>query len=277
MKTFNLTKYLNDFITDNSGNKTTPPSVFSPLKIYDLTELFNLIKSYTDYNDKNSSQIKEAINKEYQNFKKSLVTEYLPTERKKVEEDFENGILTIVREKNFFSDAISSAKIINASTPLLNYHNITYGFNKEDILPSNILAHIYKDPYGEIERTCKTLEELKVKLLVYLLTYNYSKETLSSIIKEKNQKEQKHALNNNSKLVWNGNQTELIELVKALIENESVKGATQSEIFESFSSFFNFKINNPDQVITKIKGRNTGNETLFLDKLKTSLNNYFSK
>ncbi|MEQ3501157.1 RteC domain-containing protein [Tenacibaculum sp. SSH1-16] len=277
MKTFNLTKYLNDFITDNSGNKTTPPSVFNSFDTSNQIELFNFIKTLTDNFNENAPELNEKINNLYDKFKKELETEFLPRERKKTEEDFENSILTIVREKNYFSDAISLTNIINSSEPLLVYHNITYGFSKEDILPSNILAHIYKDTYGRIERMCKTTEKLKANIVLHLIGSVYGKKTLSRIIKEKSLKEKKLISNNKSNIAWKGSQVELIELIKALIENKSIKGANQIEIFESFSSFFNFKINNPDQVITKIKGRNTGNETLFLDKLKTSLNNYFSK
>lgn len=69
---------------------------------------------------------------------------------------------------------------------------------------------------------------------------------------------------------WNSNQTEFMELVKSLIENGNVKGK-QKDIITSFSHFFNITINNPDKLLTDIKKRNTESETLFLDKLKSSL------
>lgn len=71
-------------------------------------------------------------------------------------------------------------------------------------------------------------------------------------------------------------QTELIELVKALIENGTITGK-QKDIINDFSNFFNIEVNNPDKLITDLKKRNNGSETLFLDKLKTSLFNHFTK
>lgn len=79
----------------------------------------------------------------------------------------------------------------------------------------------------------------------------------------------------NKKLKWNGNQTELIELVKALIENKSIEGL-QKDIIKNFTDLFGFEIKNPDKLIQDIKKRNNGSETLFLDKLKTKLVDFIS-
>ncbi len=77
-------------------------------------------------------------------------------------------------------------------------------------------------------------------------------------------------------LQWQGTQTELIELVKALIQAGKVKG-TQTEIITTFSKFFQKEINNPDKILQDIKKRNNGSETLLLDNLKKSLLDYFQK
>ena len=76
-------------------------------------------------------------------------------------------------------------------------------------------------------------------------------------------------------LNWNGTQTEFIELVKALIENGNIKG-TQTEIISKLSNVFNIKISYPNKLITDLKVRNNGSETLFLDKLKKSLFDYIT-
>ena len=81
--------------------------------------------------------------------------------------------------------------------------------------------------------------------------------------------------NNTKALKWHGTQTEFIELVKALIVNENIKG-TQVELIETLSNVFDIEINNPNKLINDIKTRNNGSETLFLDKLKKSLFNYIS-
>lgn len=76
-------------------------------------------------------------------------------------------------------------------------------------------------------------------------------------------------------LNWNGNQTEFIELIKALIENGNIKG-TQTEIISKLSTVFNIDIKNQNKLINDLKLRSNGSETLFLDKLKKSLYNYIT-
>ncbi|MBC7642863.1 MAG: RteC domain-containing protein [Flavobacterium sp.] len=77
-------------------------------------------------------------------------------------------------------------------------------------------------------------------------------------------------------LKWNGTQTEFIELIKALIENGNIKG-TQTQIISKLSNVFNIVIKHPNKLITDIKKRNNGSETLFLDKLQKSLLDYIAQ
>jgi hypothetical protein len=93
---------------------------------------------------------------------------------------------------------------------------------------------------------------------------------------EKNEKPSNHHSNIEHSIDWKGTPTELMELIKALIENGTIKG-TQKDIIKTFANFFNTEINNPDKLIQDIKGRNNGSETLFLDKVKSSLFNYLTK
>jgi hypothetical protein len=72
---------------------------------------------------------------------------------------------------------------------------------------------------------------------------------------------------------WKGTQTELIELIKALIENGTIKGK-QKDIISNFSIFFKKEIKNPNKLIQDIKKRSNGSETLFLDSLKSSLTEF---
>lgn len=76
-------------------------------------------------------------------------------------------------------------------------------------------------------------------------------------------------------LQWYGNQSELIELIKALIENGNLKG-NQKDIFNEVQKVFNFELNNIDQAITKFNERSQQTETKFLDKLKASLSKHIS-
>jgi hypothetical protein len=78
------------------------------------------------------------------------------------------------------------------------------------------------------------------------------------------------------KLQWHGNKIELVELIKSLIEADIIKG-DQSDITKIFENFFGFSLNNFDQSLQKAAGRNNGNETLFLDKLKQNFYNFSTK
>jgi len=78
---------------------------------------------------------------------------------------------------------------------------------------------------------------------------------------------------------WNGNNVELAELIKALIESNKLEttGLTQSEIFKRFSLFFNYEINETTGIKDFSKRKNTGGKlTKFLDILKDNLDNWYT-
>lgn len=75
---------------------------------------------------------------------------------------------------------------------------------------------------------------------------------------------------------WHGSQTELIELVKALIEAKRIRG-TQKSIINTISNFFGVQINHPNKLIQDIKNRNLDSETKFLNELKEVLSNYIKR
>ena len=83
-------------------------------------------------------------------------------------------------------------------------------------------------------------------------------------------------------IYWNGNQTEFMELVKALIESESIKDAKikgkQKELIEALSEVFNIHIKNPDKLLQDIKdNRLNDNKTILLDRLKNGLNSWLDQ
>lgn len=78
------------------------------------------------------------------------------------------------------------------------------------------------------------------------------------------------------KLNWNGTQTELIELLKAIVESKKIDG-TQTEIIKAFSLFLGVEIKNPSKLINDIKLRNWESRTLFLDNLKSNLTQFLDK
>lgn len=79
-----------------------------------------------------------------------------------------------------------------------------------------------------------------------------------------------------SKYKFHGTQTEFIELIKALVENGNLKGV-QKDIINDLSAFFDIEIKHPNKLIQDIRKRNIGSETLFLDKLNSSLSDFITR
>ncbi|HUH26867.1 RteC domain-containing protein [Gelidibacter sp.] len=132
----------------------------------------------------------------------------------------------------------------------------------------DVIDKITHKEYLEVYNTPrKRLEYTFLNILDYLKSLS---------IKTKNNESQNHVDFLNTNIKFNVSPTELIELTKSLIENGNVKGK-QKDIINSFARFFNIEVNNPDKLITDIKKRNTGSETLFIDKLKSSLYDYMTK
>jgi len=84
-----------------------------------------------------------------------------------------------------------------------------------------------------------------------------------------------------SNLVWNGTNTELVELGKGLLENGSIKDShkkgKQKELFDTLSKTFNFDIKLRDKTLQDIKKRSNGSETLFMDNLKSALSKWITR
>jgi hypothetical protein len=78
----------------------------------------------------------------------------------------------------------------------------------------------------------------------------------------------------NNKLNWKGSKAELIELLKALIENGNIEG-TQKNIISSFTNFLNVELKEPKSTIQRLDKRK--DKTIFLDKLKSSLIEFYLK
>jgi hypothetical protein len=72
-------------------------------------------------------------------------------------------------------------------------------------------------------------------------------------------------------LTFKGMKIELVELIKALVESEMLE-ESQAETVRKFEKFFKLDLEKDfSKTYQRIKGRNIGSETLFLDKLKKAL------
>lgn len=75
---------------------------------------------------------------------------------------------------------------------------------------------------------------------------------------------------NNIVLKWNGDKSNLIEVIEALIVNKNIQG-TKKEIYETFGILFNEDLSNNAITVSKFINRSEANETKFLNELKSSL------
>lgn len=158
---------------------------------------------------------------------------------------------------------------LNENIDVNEFDFLEYEFNYCNKILEELKKPVYNIKIGDEKRFAIILERSINKRCQFL--NKKKKELLNSEIDiQKNTKE------DNTNITFDISQTELIELIKALIENGNIKGK-QKEIVENFASFFNISVKYPSKLITDIKNRNIGSETLFIDKLKTSLLNYIQK
>ncbi|MFK8059377.1 MAG: RteC domain-containing protein, partial [Polaribacter sp.] len=87
---------------------------------------------------------------------------------------------------------------------------------------------------------------------------------------ELKQEESKQLESDNIKLKWQGNPTELIELIIALFLYKRIIGEI-GELTDKIANFFDIEIKEPYKLYEHIKERIHGNEPLFLDQLKSNL------
>ncbi|GFD92161.1 hypothetical protein KUL156_34920 [Alteromonas sp. KUL156] len=119
------------------------------------------------------------------------------------------------------------------------------------------------------EKVPKTKMRLDVENLMYptefILLYVF-REKLRKILYQK-----KDPI---SPVPWKGKSTQLVELIKGLIEVGVLDNSlTEKEIVSRFEQFFDFEINSYNQTKTKIRGRAKDN-TKFIREIDKSLENW---
>lgn len=210
-----------------------------------------------DGNEKTLSELKETANNAYvQLIENGLFWEFCSFE---VYKKTYNS-----RKEDFFKTYIDAEE----------YDFLLEEINGLNALLSETIEYIDESGYPrdtDTELLSTILNEVNFKNI------NFSNSKKSLFISEKISKIEQ-SFNNTApnSLAWIGGQTELIELIKALIVNGNIKGI-QKDIINEITSFFNIDIKHPDKLIVDIKNRNTGSETLFIDKLKSSLYDYITK
>lgn len=184
-----------------------------------------------------------------------------------------NKLFLQLYESNYYFSLCNSKVYLDTYMDRLGEFQLKYCDSKEIDFLNYELEHI------EIIENNRTMSNSSSPLDYYNKTkYNYSVkrklEIINSKIIELTKVDEISATNLtetiNTRFKSNISPTELVELVKALIESKVVNG-TVKEIFEDFSKFFNVELKNPHKTFQDIKSRELGNETLFLDKLKSTL------
>lgn len=180
----------------------------------------------------------------------------------------------------------SRNEIISKSCEHLNILNEFFNSkNNHKVSFDNVLEKIYDIDFNEND-IIKELQEYRIDYLqnpdMYFEEVNdvtFDKKCELEI--ERIKINQTHILPKaqvENTLQWIGEQTEFIELSKALILNGSITGkGNQEDKINQLANLLNFKINNPYKLLNDIKTtRNNGSETLFLDKLKKTFFDYIT-
>lgn len=184
------------------------------------------------------------------------VTEYAPEDRFRFS-DLKN-------ECSKFKHNIEKIKFINERLFDFEQWQVQYDkliFNKDVGQYYEYTAHFYSD----FEKLCsielKRLEKLiEIELRMPVNVATTTQQNEPSLYK------------------WNANDTDLLELVAAMHESDSVKRTdgkklTQKELFEYFQGIFNVKLNNIHSTLNKAGNRKTG-ITPYLNRLITAFENY---
>lgn len=274
---FNKIKSL--YVLQNSGLTYNLEELHYPIhketfkRLYDLFEneqLFTTLHPNIIHDDKKNI-VKHGF-EEVKNNKSSDI-KYYKFKREEyltwyIEDNYQRGFLNGYNETFKIDDSL---KLTDETTLKIqsNFNNIYYKCDEsverikrlfDENFDESVLCSLYVYRFGEEEgRFIKSWDIILNNRAVFEKIFEKQKNTL-----------------NKSIIDWKGTQTEFIELVKALIESNTLAGK-QKNIIEDLSIIFNIQIKNPDKLIQDIKNRNNGSETLFIDKLKSNLYNFITK
>ncbi len=144
-------------------------------------------------------------------------------------------------------------------------------FDGPDFIPmierpgDNTYFLAYKEQIRECENILKkTISKLNRQIDNYLEIVKISDEVLAN-----------EGLKSN--IIWNRSDTDMLELITALIESKSIKHTagdiTRKEVLQAFSDFLNIEIKDPESKLTRATERKK-DISPFLTKLKESFEEY---
>lgn len=207
------------------------------------------------------------------------------------ENEVYTGLLDEVRKQFTFDYYDNIEKGIYFFGCPLNVYKTTYTKRKEkflvDFIDANEIDFLdYQLRHFDIEDNEEILpypEIIIERQIAKNLTYSIIKTIifLYDKVDELGYKQDRNGFYNKKELTktlyntlkWHGDKSNLIEVIEALIVNNNIKG-TKKDIYETFGRLFNEDLSGHAITVNKFGTiRNNGNETKFLNELKTSLLN----
>jgi hypothetical protein len=294
-------------------NSLEKPFISASMSIYDVDSLFSKYFYSENHHDEIGIPVLKQNLNSYKIFFKKLKRECIITEflfglneiKNRMKEHHNKILESAFRDEYFSQYTFDYYKIVifieryiafcKVHIPDIIYQysfdmqkELFYGKNdlekRMQIIKNHLSMIYFNEKYDKVSNGC--VFGGNDFGIIYAINQNDTKKFFESeILKEEYQKlkdtssDKKEYFIDTSidPIVWNGTPTELIELIKALIENRSIKGDSQKKIISSFTKFLNIDIKHPDKLIQDIRKRNNKSETLFLDKLQTTLYDYISK
>lgn len=262
-------KIYNEFIEKHQGIiSTVAPPTYNELM--DFNDEYGLRKLEEQYRERITPVFEKEFNdlkSNYEFFWGCTFDVYLRDYDKRKHEFFQR-----------FNDALHIDFIEQEASKLLNdnFEKFIWMIWKTKGEQSELIRNI---EYSKAKKR-RFLED-EAMSLGYDLIFDFDDEYASDFftISERNNKHKSEPIKSN--LVWNASQTDLMELIKAIIETDAIKDSKekgkQKDLTDHLTTLFNIQIKNPDKLITDLNKRNIGNETKFIDSLKKNLITFLQK
>ena len=158
-------------------------------------------------------------------------------------------------------------------------HNFIYEELKAIIffeLPKYIDDELIKSINYSLERTKEFLIK-KIEDLGFNVEFSINENGLETLSIKNSEKDLTIKKLDNSKLEWEGTETDLIELGKAIYEAKCINhNISQKEFFNLLMEFFNFNVPNPAKALQNIRKRKI-DQTKLINRLEQKLTDWQSK
>lgn len=193
------------------------------------------------------------------NFSKIIVGEILADDQEPFEFDInmpdKEGIDNVEYQEIYINSLISMLALTPTikRTDFIDYQIAKYGNNADNWL--NEVSGMINDYHNEINNLGNNLAEDYKKIINAKL----------GIVPISN-------------LEWSGSDTDLLELIVALMETKVIKDVSRKEVIHSFQHLFNFEIKDAESKLSRARSRKeTSSHKTFTESLKEAWDGYVHK